>query len=590
MVLAGCDRADTSEPKGSLTARLSQFRGNEAALLAQLAEEGESEMAFERALGLYSEISDLQGIDLLKLIVLENIDNWIGEKAFALLADTDLGQDPSDRGKLRRFYRSYVEAAPDSQLAVEAVRRLVSLASVDEELAVIRGIKESHRGALPFYAALVLEGDLLIERGNVPGALNAYLQVCLECERFADTARLRGRVARAFEQAGMRWEATVFRATPQTSFASSEVAQFYWDSLAWLRQEKDSETDNWRALWDASDDSEALLDLRVECQGSPFAACASLFRISVLLTERIPSAVVEEADVFVCECGGILCRGETARASVADRAYYAARILTEKLIWHLSQLAQGPTWNTAAMRESAVGVAGLAVQICEAHASSDETWRERLAESVMARGRLWEALGAYGEAIAEYRRAMEMSEGELATCEAQMRIAGILAERWGAHYQAGKACAEFCSKLGAGGVGRQRVRYAGGKHYFCAGAYDEAIGQFTEVISEQGGDGTSAAAEFMIALCHLQKGDYTAAIKSLRGFVARYPDSNFSSRALYLAGVCHLSGHHYEDARRCFRELKEYYPESEYAVRAPDYLRRLADLQAAARERQQDAE
>jgi len=163
--------------------------------------------------------------------------------------------------------------------------------------------------------------------------------------------------------------------------------------------------------------------------------------------------------------------------------------------------------------------------------------------------------------------------------EIVLELARVYADEWGAHLQAAKICAEFCPNLATTDA-RRDVRYAAARYYFRAAAYDEAILQFRELLAEPGDDGANAVAGFMIAFCHLKKGDNTGAIRLFHDFVAKYPDSVLSSRALYVEGVCHLSSQHYDDAIRCFQELSERYPESEYAERAKDYVARLANMGA----------
>ena len=161
--------------------------------------------------------------------------------------------------------------------------------------------------------------------------------------------------------------------------------------------------------------------------------------------------------------------------------------------------------------------------------------------------------------------------------DAVLEEARIYAEEWHAYYQAGKLCAEFCSKLAKEGV-PEDVRYKAGMYYFRAQAYDDALVQFQNLFSDDQNERTKTASEFMVGLCHLQKGNSEVAIQSFRDFAARYPDSDLSSRALYLEGMCHLSSQRYDDALACFHNLIARYPESEYAKRAKEYVTRLANL------------
>jgi len=161
--------------------------------------------------------------------------------------------------------------------------------------------------------------------------------------------------------------------------------------------------------------------------------------------------------------------------------------------------------------------------------------------------------------------------------DAVLEEAKIYADEWHAYYQAGKLCAEFCSKLAKEDV-PEDVCYKAGMYYFRAQAYDDALLQFQKLLSDDRNEPTKTASEFMIGLCHMQKGNSEVAIQSFRDFASRYPDSDLSSRALYLEGMCHLSSQRYNDALVCFQRLIDRYPESEYAKRAKEYVTRLANL------------
>jgi len=544
-------------------------------LLSKLAEEPRSPTGFQRALQLYHETTDLEGIDLLNVIVRENIDNWIGEEAFARLADSDIEHDSPDDSKRRLFYRSYVDAVPNSLMAVEAVQRLVasihSEEGTDQALAITQEIGDSHPGSLAFYAASALRGDLLSEVGNVPGALNAYLQVYLECERLGHTQQLRGRLARTFERSGMRWEAAVFRATPQTSFASSEVAQFYWDSLAWLREEKGSETGNWKTLWEASGDPEALLGLCRAYPNTRLGLYASLYRVSALLAGRSSLPIVEEVDNFASQCDGVLSRDDTAQPIMAECAYSAARVLLDKLIWHLSLPGRQYSSDTEAMRDSVGAIAALAVRICEAQSRSDETWRPRLMESILGRAQTWETLGMYDKAIEEYRQIEVHFDGEHIVYEAQMRIASIMAERW----HALDSAIELYESV-AKGEARPAVR-------------EEAFSMMLKCLVEKKrfGDVCLKAQQFeklfprsqrlayvrtLRAGALLETGRTEEAITELRGVVRDHPDSTAAPRAQFMLGLAYARSNMHDEASEVFQDLVRRWPNAYGTNLAVEYL------------------
>jgi len=575
-VVIGCDRADTGKSKDSSAPGVSQLHETRDSVLAQLVNEQQSEVVFQRALELYSEMSELEGTDLLNLIVLDNIGNWIGEKAFSVLTETDVGEDPSQIRRLKTFYGSYVDAAPNSELAVKAVQLSVSYTRADEDtdraLALTREIRESYPGSLAFYAALTLEGDLLSDMGNIPAALNAYLQVYLECKHFAGTARLRRSLAYAFEQLGMRWEAAVFRERPYPPEIAFEVARFYYDNLTLLRESRDPEASAWRSLWEARGDRSILLNLRTKHRGSLLGLYATLFRVDGFLAERNAPAVVEEIQNFVADCDNVVSLSDAAQSIPEEEAYDATRILLEKLVWHLSLPGQERVWKTAAVRDSALALATLASRICEGRAASqDETWRDRLTESVMVRARIWEAMGTYDKAIEEYQRATEHFDSEPVAYDAQMRIADIMAEHWGvldsaidryliiAEGNASPTIKEeaFCKAL----------RYLVEQERFedvCVKA-----ASFVELFPESP---KAAHVRTLQAAALLESDRPNEAITVLKDALATYPDSPAARRAHFLLGLAYADSECPDKAVEVLQDFVRGWPDAHGTNWAVRYL------------------
>jgi tol-pal system protein YbgF len=121
----------------------------------------------------------------------------------------------------------------------------------------------------------------------------------------------------------------------------------------------------------------------------------------------------------------------------------------------------------------------------------------------------------------------------------------------------------------------QQALYDQGFDYLKRSQYTEAIGLFTQLVSQFPNGGLADDASYWVGEANYVNRQYEAAIKSFRKVVAQYPQSDRVPEALLKVGYVQYDIGDYQNAKTTFQDVLRRYPDHPVSISAKSRLQRI---------------